>query len=152
MGFFSGLVNTMTGRWADVTMTMTPAVRGRKSAVTVNVNVRAEAITPTQVYVHLRCKEEIAIPDYKLPAEPNQQPKSIKVSTETFVLDKKIAIAPAQQLAANSQRTYTGEVEIPADMPPTCKGKNAHFKWFVTAAIEMPVNNPDAGWQEIVVT
>lgn len=155
MGLFDaikGVVKSATGTWADLTLSTNPAARGRKMAVTVNVSVRADPIDPSRVYIGLRCKEEVEIKGYSVPVEQGQPAKTIDVKKDEWLLDKKITIAPGQHMDASSHHTINGEVDIPADMPASFKGKNARVTWYATAALELPANNPDSGWKEIVVT
>ena len=73
MGFFSRLTRSITGGWAEVSLVMAPAQRGRSAAITVTVAVRDEPISIGRVYARMRCVENIDIPHYPVGTGPDRQ-------------------------------------------------------------------------------
>jgi hypothetical protein len=60
------------GTSADLNLQIDPLVRGGKTAVTVNVLAR-RAVSASNVYVELRCKEKVNVPDFRVPPEQGKK-------------------------------------------------------------------------------
>jgi len=157
MGLFSAF-RKLTGGTAEVAVAVTSAHRGTKSAVTVNVSVGPEAISAKRVYVKLRCSELVDIAKYDMPVEsgtkpgaPAEKAKPIQVKADENLFEQEFTLASGQDLAAASQSKFTGEIEIPAHLPPSFVGKNSRIKWYALAGLSTSLTDPSSGWQEIAV-
>lgn len=155
----TGFFNSITGGAADISLKLDDAKRGGKIPVAVNVTVMSEAINPSRVYIEVRGSENIAIQDYKLPDEKDAKGqvvpgsgKSIDVKHENNVYQKEFTLTQGQALEARSHHTFTGEIELPADAPPTCAGKCATISWQARAGLDMRGNDPNSPWQTIKVS
>lgn len=155
MGWF-GVVRKLTGGTAEVAIAVASARRGGKAAITVDVSVGPEAISTKRVYVKLRCGEVIDIPKYAITLETGAKPladnpKPIQVKAEESLFEQEFTLASGQDLAAETRSKFTGEIEIPAHLPPSFVGKNSRIKWLVLAGLSTSLTDPSSGWQEIAV-
>ena len=156
MGFLDkvkGLAKSLTGDWADVTVNVEePARRGQSAKATVGVVVKDNAISIDAVIVEVRCEERIDIPDAEIsPSRGDDDDDKVRArSTETVVEDE-VKAAGAQELAAGSSTTFTGEVPISASAPPSFAGRHARYQWQIRARLDMRGNDPDSGWQTFEV-
>lgn len=157
MGIF-GFVRKLTGTTADVTLTVGPARRGDKFTVKVDVKVGPDPISAKRVYVTLRCNELVDIPKYNLPAEtakpgtPALPPKSIAIKANESLFEQEFAITSGQELAANSEHRFDGEIELPAHLPPTYIGRHTNIRWYALAGLDTRMTDPSTEWQELPVT
>jgi hypothetical protein len=142
----------MTGGWADVSLVLADPQKGAAAQATVTVNVKGEPIDIARVYVKLQCREEVHIPNFR--ARDRDDPGDmdyVDVRKEEEIYDQELTIAPAQRLEANQTYTFEGAVEIPAEMPPTYRGRHCKLVWRTLAGLDMKGNDPDSGWQEFDV-
>ena len=101
MGFLSKLKSSLTGSWADVTLSVAPAQRGEIAAVTVDVAVKSEAIRINRVYVEFRCTEAVKILNYQTGKRDAEEKEIvIDVRKSERLLNEEIVLAGAQELAA----------------------------------------------------
>ncbi len=154
-----GILQKLTGGAAAVTFSMDAPSRGNKSAVVIEVTAR-QAVKARRIYVQLRCAEIVEIANYGVPAETDQKDqkskaaeksKTVNVRKEESCFSKEFTLAGAQDLQANSTQKFQGEVELPGQVPPSYKGKNARIKWEARAGVDLAGNDPDSRWQEIDV-
>lgn len=161
MGFFSNLANSITGNWADVTVSAQPASRGQSAPFSVRVAVKSNEMEFEKIIVEVACAEIIEIPNYRDTGTNDMQQKStgvtvagghqINVKTRESLFTQEIQVSGAGKLAANAQQTYEGSVNLPANLPPSMRGRHARFEWQVRASIAMRGNDPDSGWQPFEV-
>ncbi|MEO2107880.1 MAG: hypothetical protein ABGZ36_19850, partial [Actinomycetota bacterium] len=64
---------------------------------------------------------------------------------------QEFTIASGQQLGANQTGSFEGQIQLPAHLPPSARGRNAEFRWQVRARLDMKGNDPDSGWQMVEV-
>jgi hypothetical protein len=153
MGFFSKLKNTLTGGWATVTVECEGAgKRGERLPFKVNVEVKDNPISVDRIYVELQCAETVEIDRYRtLDQDDAGDVDYVNVRHSEDLLEEKLVIADAQELAANGSFSFNGEIDIPAHLPPSYRGKNCAIKWLIYAGLDMTGNDPDSGWKEITV-
>ncbi len=152
MGFLSKLKSSLTGSWADVTLSVAPAQRGETAAMTVDVTVNSETIRIKRVYVEFRCTEEVKILNYQT-GKRDAEGKTIVIDVRKTerLLNEEIVLAGAQELAAESHHHFEGELRIPAHLPASFEGKHASITWSVKASLDMKGNDPDSGWQNLEI-
>jgi hypothetical protein len=152
MGFFSNLKNSLTGGWADVTVSTGPARRGEPLAVTVVISVKSSEIVVNEVYLQLECKEVVELPNYPVP-DPDKPgtTRSVTIRETTSLHRLKHVLAPGRTFAAQSQHTFNASIGLPGDLPPSYNGRLARIEWLVLAGLEMKGNDPDSGWQPVRV-
>ena len=133
------------------------AARGDKADVTVNMTVNRKSISLRRLFVTVRCKEIVDFP-YTVPEEKDSKgkvvtpAKSLRVTKEETLFEREFTIVAGQDLAANSHHTFKGGIEIPANLPPSMKGKNAQVRWEAFAGTDIPgIGDPASSWQEIAV-
>lgn len=161
MGFFSNIANSITGNWADVSVSAQPAARGQAAPFSVRVAVKSNEMEFEKIVVEVACAEIIEIPNYRDGAMNNDAQKGtgftassgnqINVKTRESLFTQEIQVSGAGKLAANAQQTYEGSVNLPANLPPSMRGRHARFEWQVRASIVMRGNDPDSGWQPFEV-
>ncbi len=158
MGFLSDLKNNLTGSWADVSVTATPATRGQSTTITVHVNVKDNAIEINKVTAKVQCIEIVEVHNVRTTSavgsssqakigQPSPPATSGTAKATENLFDQEVPVAQAQQLAANSQQSFEATFQIPAHLPPSFTGRNARIEWKVMAAVDMKGNDPDSGWQ-----
>jgi len=163
MGFFSNIANSITGNWADVSVSAQPAARGEAAPFSVRVAVKSNEMEFEKIIVEVACAEIIEIPNYRDTGSNPVQHKGtgvsvgtgsghqINVKTRESLFTQEIQVSGAGKLAANAQQTYEGSVNLPANLPPSMRGRHARFEWQVRASIAMRGNDPDSGWQPFEV-
>lgn len=164
MGFFSNLANSITGNWADVTVSAQPAVRGQAAPFSVRVAVKSNDMQFDKIVVEVACAEIVEIPGYRDDGSASTPQKgsgvtvssggsgnTVNVRTRESLFSQEVQVSGAGQLAANAQQTYEGSVNLPANLPPSMRGRHARFEWQVRASIVMRGNDPDSGWQAFEV-
>jgi len=143
VGFFSKLVDKVTGGAADVTMEAPDAVaRGTTMTVTATVVVDDRDIDVEAVAVELQCLVPEAAIDTNLTdgivPPPNLRP----------IRSDEVRVAEAGTLAAGSRHEYTANFELPADAPTSSDDRT----WMVRTVVRMPGNDPDSRWKVIRIT
>jgi hypothetical protein len=158
MSFLSRFKNSLTGGWADVQLVVPGVVeRGIAIAIQVRVKVKADPISINKVYVNIGCEERVDIPDYSVnePGQPAGAEKSLAarlhIQKSENLYQKELVLAPEQQLQANQDYSFDGTLQIPGELPASYHGKNCKIEWKICASLDMKGNDPDSGWQTIVV-
>ena len=155
MGFFSDLKKNITGGWADLSLSVPPAVRGETMNATITFSVRDEAIDVSKITLKVRCQETVSIPERSMPNRtthtPGQNGHTASSSGPTTVTEtlftQDIVAAHARSFEAGASETFELVVSIPAHLPPTMIGRNARYEWSAYASADMKGNDPDSGWQ-----
>ena len=153
MGLFDKIKNKLTGDWAEVTVEFGAPKRGETLAVTATVTVKEEPISIEGVIVEVRCMEEIDIPNASIHSTFGSTASSGtgRATSSEALVDVEVPAATAQDLAAGSTTALTANVQIPPTAPPTMQGRYARYEWQVRARVEMGGNDPDSGWQSLIV-
>ncbi len=163
MGFFSNLANSITGNWADVTVSAQPAARGQAAPFSVRVAVKNNEMEFEKIVVEVACAEIVEIPNYRdnggadtmhkggVTVSSGGSGNQINVKTRESLFSQEVQVAGAGKLAAGAQQSYEGSVNLPANLPPSMRGRHARFEWQVRASIVMRGNDPDSGWQPFEV-
>ena len=152
-----GFFRKLTGTTAEVRLAIGSAHRGGKVAVKVEVKVGPEAISAKRVYLTLTCSEQVDIPNYGLPIEVGgtkpvgSSHNHIHVRANERLFEKEFTLAPGRDLAAASQHTFEGEIELPAHVPPSLSGKYTSISWHAQAGIDTSMMDPGSAWHEIRV-
>ena len=55
--------------------------------------------------------------------------RNVTVKKEEVIFEKEYTIITGQELPAGSHHKFTGNIEIPAHLPPSVKGKYAQIRW-----------------------
>jgi hypothetical protein len=134
--------------------------RGTKSTVTVNLSVGTKPITLRRLSVRVRGREIVDL-SYAIPEEKDEKGKqlypsrTVNVRKEEVIFDKEYTVVAGQELAARSHHKFSGDIELPAHLPPSFKGRNASIRWEASAVTDMPGGflgvDPSTSWVEIAV-
>jgi hypothetical protein len=117
--------------------------RGRPSEVTVNLSVSRNPISLRRLTVRVRGTEVIDFP-YTVPEEKDAKGKlvtparNITVKKEEVVFEREFTIVTGRELEANSQHRFTGEIDIPDNLPPSVKGRFSQIRWQARAETDLP--------------
>ncbi len=149
MGFFDklkGAVNFVTGGGAKVTVEWQPplAFPGEPVSVRVTVTSTGAALSASGVFIDFAAHEQLAIPEGAL----GNQNASINHTKQT--LSQTLPLAAPFQLGANETKQFEGRVNLPHGQP-TYDGPFADHDWGIRARVEMSGNDPDSGFQKIIV-
>jgi hypothetical protein len=154
MGILSAL-RKVTGKSAEVDLTVTNTKRGEKAKFAIDVHVGSDALKAKRVYVKLRCSEVIDLPNYHAPLQTGGQGGSnyIHVRASETLFDQEFAVAEAQDLPAGTTAQFTAEIDIPANSMASFIGRNARIQWEALAGLDVAwATDPSSGWQDIMVT
>lgn len=154
MGLFSSLKNFVTGGGAEVSLELldSPA-RGESFRLRVTAVVGDSDIDVKRIYVKVRGSEHVEIPNVEVAKSVGgtveTEKRKVTHQESTFNYDGELAA----ELTLEAGETYTWEtqVDIPDDVLPTFKGRNAHHKWRALAALDMRGNDPDSGWVDFEI-
>ena len=147
MGLLSNLKSNLTGDWATVAVLLSPARPGQPAQIAVDVTVKDKPIQIDGVTAKISCAEVVDIPSYRAAGAATD----VRVNTTERLFDHEVKLAGPHELAAGAQQRYTGELALPAHVPPTLRGRNARIEWQIMGALEMKGNDPDSGWQDVQV-
>ena len=156
MGLMDKLKNvksSLTGDWAVVTVDASPVARGGTLAAKTEVTVKSQEISIEGIVIEVRCHEYIDIPDAIVWEDSGASTISgtRRAQGEADVVTKEVRVSGPTTLAAGSSSTYSGELQIPTNAPPTMHGRHARYEWEVRARVEMKGNDPDSGWKSLQV-
>lgn len=134
-------------------------IRGAKTPVAMTVTVKSKLIEFRRAVLWLRCTEEVEIPNYKIPEKKDAEGKVVEkerivnILEKTILLnDKEFTLASSGQMGEEASHAVKGEIDFPADLPASYKGKFAKIKWEAMAGLDMSgLGDPDSGWLEITV-
>ena len=148
MALFSKIkqaVQSVTGGGAKVSlMITTPPSRQQPFHVQVKAVVADSDIKPARVYVTVESVETATV---SASVENRQQ----QFSNDATIFQTSFNIAGAQELTAKQEYTWEGDVQLPASVLPTYRGRNARHEWRIKAGLDLPGNDPDSGWTAIEI-
>ena len=127
--------------------------RGGSFGLRVTAVIGESDIDVNRVYVKVRGSEHVEIPDVEVAktvgGKVETEKRRITHQESTFNYDGELAA----ELTLKAGETYSWEtqVEIPEDVLPTFKGKNAEHRWRAFAALDMRGNDPDSGWVDFEI-
>jgi hypothetical protein len=146
--------SSLTGDWANVTISFEPVGRGGTLQASTTVTVKDQPISVEGVVIEVRCEEIIDIPNatvYENNSTSSLSSGTHRATNSETVVTKEARVSGPVELAGGSSTTYSGEVVIPTTAPPTMQGRFARYEWQVRARVEMKGNDPDSGWQSFNV-
>jgi hypothetical protein len=151
MGFFSKLVNKITGGGAKVIVTAdSPKLTG-PFKVNVKAVVSDNDLKIEKAYLYLRSIEKTRVRNVDFPATATQSSQKRDVNGEEEVSKTEFVVAPAQTLTGKQEYDWSVEIQLPPNALPTYTGKNAWYDWEILAGLDAPGNDPDSGWVKIDV-
>jgi hypothetical protein len=146
MGFFSNLVNKVTGGGAKVTiMPEGPSLTG-KFKVSIKAIIGDNDIKISNVYINVRSIEKARVRNVHFPASGSQSSVTKDVTGEEEITKAEYIVAEAQTLTAGQEYSWTYEMQLPSGALPTFIGRNVSHEWEMLAGLDAPGNDPDSGW------
>lgn len=154
MGLFTRIKNYITGGAAEVGIVFEKNPTDGLSPVRVFVTAYARSdCKASTVYLKWRAREI-----YKKTVTTTTTDSDGQSTTTTRLETRhedhhhqEITLAEDVALKQGSEARWLAELKLPMDAPPTYHGKDVYFKWEVFAGLSMPGNDPDSGWQEVVI-
>ena len=151
MGFLDKLKSIgrgITGGGATVSLRVGPAALGAPIPVVVTAQIEGAPIKASKVYVAARAVESVDLVHRDRDGGQNDRDR---VQQTEITFSQEYVIHGPVELAANSTHEWRGEIVLPANAPPSYRGKMAKHEWSLLAAIDVTGNDPDSGWTEIQV-
>jgi hypothetical protein len=146
MGFFSKLVNKVTGGGAKVSiLPENPSLTG-KFNVTIKALISSNDIKIDKVYICVRSIEKARVRNVHFPATSSHSAVTKDVTGEEEITKAEYVVAEAQTLTANQEYSWTYEMQLPAGALPTFTGRYISHEWEMLAGLDAPGNDPDSGW------
>ncbi len=148
MALFSKIkqaVQSVTGGGAKVFLTIaTPPSRQQPFHVQVKALVADSDIKPARVYVAVESVETAKVSAF---VENRNQ----EFTGTATIFQSSFNIAGAQDLKAKQEYSWEGDVQLPPNVLPTYRGRNAQHEWRIKAGLDLPGNDPDSGWVPIEI-
>ncbi len=147
MGFFGKLKNAVTGGIASVRLELPEARRGEPLLVRVLATAKSEGEIKA-VYVKVRATEraEVRDTDFNEGEIEREIVRGYRTSYE-----HKVEIAGGEQLEEGQEYSWEGEIQLPADVGPTFRGRMIEHRWEIQAGLDAFGNDPDSGWIDVEV-
>ncbi len=141
-----GAVNAVTGGAAAVTIEYdrSTAFPGDTVEVKLTATAKSNDVKVKAVFVDLRSVEEISVGK----KQSDKLDDNLNLENETF--KQAFQIAPEFVLAAEETKIFVGQVQIP-NVSPTYKGQNASHQLYLRGRLDARGNDPDSGYQEVIV-
>jgi len=144
MGLFDKIksaANAVTGGAAKVSVQVPQARLREPFNVTVQATSTGQDVKYSKVYIKIEGVEQVDMKD--------KDNKSVSASAKT--VDLIFTVAPAGVLAANESGEWSIDVELPQSATPEFKGQFTRHFYRIWAGLDTVGNDPDSGWQEIVM-
>lgn len=148
MGFFSNLKNAVTGGAASVQLVI-PQTARRGDTIPLRVQATAKSSAKVSaVYVLVRAREHAQLRDTDW--------QGGKSTTETVhgwrtSFEQRVTLAGTLQLQEGQTMQWEGTFLIPASALASFHGQMCEHVWELQAGLDMTGNDPDSGWQPIIV-
>lgn len=146
MGLFDKIksaANAVTGGAAKVSVQVPQARLREPFNVTVQATSTGQDVKYSKVYIKIEGVEQVEMED----KENNNR----KVRASAKTVDLIFTVAPAGVLAANESGEWSIDVELPQTATPEFKGQFTRHFYRIWAGLDTVGNDPDSGWQEIVM-
>jgi hypothetical protein len=153
MGLFSKLKNSLTGGWAKVFVDCPGGLKCEEIPVNIRVVVGDNAIDVDRVYLKVRSREDINIPNYRVRDKDTAGDvdyHNVRAMETTY--ENEVTVAGAQSMDANGEYSFEGSFAVPENTSGTYLGKYARHVWEIFVGLDMKGNDPDSGWQEINIS
>lgn len=151
MGFFSNLVNKITGGGAKVSVVSDTPKLNEPFNVEIKAVVADAELKVEKVYLYLKAVERTQVRNVDFPASGSTASQRKDVHGEEETAHTEFVVANVMTLNANQEYTWKYEVRLPSGALPTYNGRNAWHEWFLLAGLDAPGNDPDSGWVKIDV-
>ena len=152
MGFLGKMKNAITGGGANVsieypTKSLQP---GDSIHVKVTVISTGSEVKTQGVFVDLKGEEQGHVHGSARCSKCGDYDSRTRVSVQHKTYDQSIPLSGAFTLGANEKKVFEGDVQLPGNVQPTYHGTINH-EWSVRGRLEGFGNDPDSGFQTIIV-
>jgi hypothetical protein len=152
MGLLGKMKNAVTGGAAKVSIEYPsePLKPGDNLHVKVTVMSSGGSFKSKGVYVDLVGKEHGSVHGSSRCDKCGQYDNSAKIKVSKKTHDQSIPLGGAMELNENESKVFEGDIQIPPNAQPSYSGSIKH-EWQVRGRVEAFGNDPDSGYQTIVV-
>ncbi|MEN7549279.1 hypothetical protein AAG747_15250 [Rapidithrix thailandica] len=158
MGFFDKLKqvkNMVTGGGAVVNVAPANQISDGNEPVslTISCQVKDADLSVRNVYLKVKAIEEVVARDIDIAREEDGELRRYQedVSNTVETYSTEIQVAGAETLEANQSYEWTVDLEVPANINGTYRGRNATHEWKVYAGLDVSGNDPDSDWVTIEI-
>ncbi|WP_196891422.1 sporulation protein [Aureivirga marina] len=158
MGLFDSIkkaANFITGNGADVKVFLNPEVDTKINGslpLIIKVRVKDSEIEMDHLYLKVRAHETVDVSKVEYEIEDGEFERDvehIKKTSETY--SASYEVSGPQNLEAETEYTFEFDCPIPQDVPLTYHGVHAWHEWEFYAGVDCSGNDPDSGWNAIVI-
>ncbi|MFY0605078.1 MAG: hypothetical protein JXR10_00085 [Cyclobacteriaceae bacterium] len=154
MGFFSKIKNFITGGAAEVAIIYEEPITDGSKPVKLFVTATAnDDCKIKKVYLNFRARETY-IKRHERKRTDDDGHTTTYHEDLTEHLDhftKELILAEDIMLSKGQSDKWLAEIELPSSPIATFHGRDVFFKWEAEAGLDMPGNDPDSGWVELIV-
>jgi len=154
MGFFSKIKNYITGGAAEVSIIYEePVTDGSKPIKLFVMATAKDDCKIKNVYLKIRGLETY-VKSVKQSRTDDDGNSTYYYEDQTAYenhFDKNLSLAENISLKKGQSEKWLAEFELPNNPKATYHGKQVSFKWESYAGLDMPGNDPDSGWVELIV-
>ncbi len=154
MGLFSKIKNFITGGAAEVSIIYEEQVTDGSKPVKLFVTATAnDDCKIKKVYLNFRARETYVKREQRTRTDDDGQSSTYyeDVTTHEDHFVKEMILAENITLTKGQSEKWLAEIELPNSVKATYHGKQVFFKWEAEAGLDMPGNDPDSGWVELIV-
>lgn len=152
MGILGKMKDAISGGAAKVSIEYPsqPLKPGDSLHVKVTVIATDREFKSKGVYVDLMGKESGSVHGSSRCNKCGQYDNSVKINVDKKTFNQSIPLGGALNLKANETKVFEGDVQIPPNAQPSYQGTLRH-EWRIRGRLEAFGNDPDSGYQTIVV-
>jgi hypothetical protein len=152
MGILGKMKNAVTGGAAKVSIEYPsdPLKPGDTLHVKVTVLSQSGAFKSKGVYVDLVGKERGTVHGSSRCDKCGEYDRTARIKVDKETHDQSFPLGGAMELKENESKTYEADIQIPPNAQPSYQGSIKH-EWQVRGRVEAFGNDPDSGYQTIIV-
>ncbi|REE05666.1 hypothetical protein [Marinoscillum furvescens] len=154
MGLFTKIKNYITGGAAEVGIVFEENPTDGLSPLRVFVTAFANAdCKASNVYLKWRARETYKklVTTTSTDSDGNSTTSTHSETRYEDHYTAQVKVAEEVSIAKGKEERWLVTLDLPREAHPTYHGKEVFFKWEVFAGLSMPGNDPDSGWQEVVI-
>ncbi|VXD14860.1 hypothetical protein [Marinoscillum sp. 108] len=155
MGLFSKIKNYITGGAASVSVVFeSPMVDGSAPIRLFVTAIAKDDCKIKKVYLNIRARETYikTVTYTETDGDGNSRTSTRDETRFEDHFQKEMILATDLELKKGAEDKWLAEFELPEDTKATYHGKSVFFKWEFQAGLDMPGNDPDSGWVELLVS
>ena len=152
MGLLGKMKNAVTGGAAKVSIEYPsePLKPGDTLHVKVTVMSSGGEFKSKGVYVDLVGKEHGTVHGSSRCDKCGEYDRTAKIMVDTKTYEQSLPFGGAMELKADETKVFEGDIQIPPNAQPSYQGSLRH-EWLIRGRVEAFGNDPDSGYQTILV-